>query len=428
MRTEKRPPFYLLLVLFFSTLITGCEDSPDFIGRDLLPSSDDFTVYFDSLELIHGYTRYPDSVRAGFKETHLIGSIADPFFGYSSANMMTTISPTSNSGSFGPNPVVDSVYLIMEWLEVNGEGTQPMTIHIHEFTEFLQFDSTYYTSWDVSAKIKQPPLGSAQIFPDDSLAIVDITDQEFIDKFLLAEDSILGTRNYLQEYIYGLYYTTDLPADEGRIFRFNFDQGENWLRFYYRNDTATDLAQSYSVDNTTNGKVNLYAHETSGFPIESYLNNGSQNDSLMFVQTMAGVNTQLRFPELENWLDSMPVAINEARLFLPIADTVNTMQLSKNFCESLNMFLVNPDGNLAGVYDSYIDPVSYGGRLDSDQNTYVFTIKVQVQSILAGTAENLDFRIVAGNTGESVQRSVLYGWNPANSEKRPRLEITYTKL
>ncbi len=61
MRTEFLPNFIFGLIFFM--LLSGCESKPDYIGSDLLPSGDNFTVLFDSLEVVSGFTKLGDSLR-----------------------------------------------------------------------------------------------------------------------------------------------------------------------------------------------------------------------------------------------------------------------------------------------------------------------------------------------------------------------------
>ena len=58
---------------------------------------------------------------------------------------------------------------------------------------------------------------------------------------------------------------------------------------------------------------------------------------------------------------------------------------------------------------------------------YTFTLKVQLQSLLEDTTQNLEMILFAGDAAQSVNRAALYGWN-SDPQKRIRLEITYTKL
>ncbi len=428
MRTEFRPTWYLLATLLSFVLLGSCDNEPDLIGRELLPSGDDFTVAFDSTELVYGANMHPDSIRAGYKENYLLGSITDPFFGKSRAEILTTISKSSTSRGFGLNPVPDSVIYFVSWEVRYGEGQLPMMLYLYEFNELLRYDSTYYSNMDMTGKYRQPALGSVQIASDDTLAKIFITDPVFLDKFLYAEDSILANSSYLQELMYGLYLTTDDPADEGSIVSINFDDPGNGLYFYYSNDSDVSLSQSYSLINGDNGRVNMFRHDRAGYPLEAYLKDGSDNDSLLFIQSMAGVVPRIRFPQLKHWMDSMPVAINEARLILTMADTAYTMQQAKYFPPLLSLFLVQEDGSYARVYDNLLDATNFGGQYDEQTMTYSFTIKVQVQSILVDNVENLEMVLVPSNSPGTVYRAGIYGWNERDYRKSLRLEITYTLL
>lgn len=419
-------PFYFFGFLLLA-LLFACEEKPDFIGGDLLPSGDNFTVSFDSMELVYGYTRYGDSIPSNFKTYHLLGSIVDPFFGSSRAEIVTTVSSSPTSMGFGNNVVADSVILFLTWEDWTGEGSLPLQLHLYEFAEFFHSDTSYYSNMDMSGRYKEPELGSASISQSDTIIKIYITNQEFIEKFLTADDSILKSFYYVQELMYGLYLTTDDAVDDGGIARFDFDNAGNYLNFYYSNDTADGLTQYYSLNNSSNGRINMFRHDHSGYPLENFLGTGSDNDSLIFLQSMVGVNPVIRFPELTRWIDSMPVAINEARLIFTMADTVLTMQRSKYFPESVNMFLVTEEGNYFQTYDYILDPGSFGGGYDDDSQTYSYTIKVQMQSILRGDVENLNMVLVPANLSQSVSRAVLYGWN-TDPMKRIRLEVTYTEL
>jgi hypothetical protein len=428
MRTEIRPACYFIASILLFVLIGSCDNEPDNIGRDLLPSGDDFTVSFDSTELVYGYNKLSDSIRAGYKENYLLGSMTDPFFGKSRAEILTTISSSYTSGEFGSNPVIDSVIFSICWKVLYGEGQEPLQLHLYEFNELLRYDSAYYSNMDMTGKYRQPELGSVQLPAGDTLARIFITDTVFLNKFLYAEDTILSNSDYLQELMYGLYLTTDDPSDEGGIVSINFDDPGNGLYFYYYNDSDVSLSQSYSLINGVNGRVNMFRHDRTGYPLEEYLQAGSDNDSLLFVQSMAGITPRIRFPQMERWLDSMPVAINEARLTFTMVDTVLTLQHQKYFPASLALYLVQEDGTLARTYDNILDAGSYGGDFDEETQSYSFTIKVQIQGILAGNVSNLEMVLMPASTAETVSRAGIYGWNERDYRKRLRLEITYTLL
>ena len=424
MRTEFLPNYIFGFLVFL--MIGGCESKPDFIGSELLPSGDDFSVLFDS-EVIYGYTRLPDSLIGSRKELELLGSRIDPLFGFSKAAYVTQISSSSNSGSFGKNPAVDSVILTLQYEDFVGDGNLPQQIRVYEFMEYIRKDTVYYTTQDITGLYRQPEIGHGWMTREDTLINIRITDPLFIDKFLQAEDSILDNTGYLQEMMYGLYITSDDVTTAGGIASIYIDAVGSSLQFYYANDSLDSLSQDYIFSSNYCQQFNLFSHDYTGYPIEEFLVDTSRNDSLLFVQSMGGVFPQIRFPGFEKWIDSMPVAINEAKLILPVADTNLTGQKSEDFPSKLVLYMVQPNGRYSLVYDYVVASESFGGTYDAVSSAYEFTIKVQLQSLARGDVDNLEMviRPVSGN--QTVSEGVLNGWSK-DSSKGIKLEITYTRL
>jgi len=425
MRTEFLPNFIFGLVFFM--LLSGCESKPDYIGSDLLPSGDNFTVSFDSMEVVYGYTKLGDSLVGSNKNVQLLGSIIDPLFGFSKAEYVTQIEATSNSGSFGPNPKIDSVILTLQYEKFQGEDNLSQQIRVYEFMEFIRKDTNYYTNQDITDLYRQPELGNGWMSKDDTLIRIPITEETFINKFLQAEDSILSSAEYIQELMYGLYITGDDVATEGGIATINADAEGTMLEFYYANDTVDSISQNYTISRQRCQQFNLFSHDYTGYPIGEFLIDTSRNDSLLFIQSMAGVYPKIRFPEFPRWIDSMPVAINEAKLIFPVVDSSLTQQKSENLPSKVVMYLQEPSGRYNFVYDQVVSPESFGGDYQDFSNSYNFTIKVHLQSIAAGDVDNLEMIIRIANGDEVVSRGVLYGWSE-DFMKRTRLEITYTRL
>ena len=425
MRTEFLPNFIFGLVFFM--LLSGCESKPDYIGSDLLPSGDNFTVSFDSMEVVYGYTKLGDSLVGSNKNVQLLGSIIDPLFGFSKAEYVTQIEATSNSGSFGPNPKIDSVILTLQYEKFQGEDNLSQQIRVYEFMEFIRKDTNYYTNQDITDLYRQPELGNGWMSKDDTLIRIPITEETFINKFLQAEDSILSSAEYIQELMYGLYITGDDVATEGGIATINADAEGTMLEFYYANDTVDSISQNYTISRQRCQQFNLFSHDYTGYPIGEFLIDTSRNDSLLFIQSMAGVYPKIRFPEFPRWIDSMPVAINEAKLIFPVVDSSLTQQKSENLPSKVVMYLQEPSGRYNFVYDQVVSPESFGGDYQDFSNSYNFTIKVHLQSFAAGDVDNLEMIIRIANGDEVVSRGVLYGWSE-DFMKRTRLEITYTRL
>jgi hypothetical protein len=425
MRTEFLSNFIFGLLFFM--LLSGCETKPDYIGSDLLPSGDNFTVSYDSMEVIYGYTSLGDSLRGSNKDQELLGSMIDPIFGFSKAEYVTQIATSSQSGSFGPNPKIDSVILTLHYEKFQGEDNLSQQIRVYEYMEFIRKDTNYYSNQDISGLYREPELGHGWMSKDDTLIRIPITEETFINKFLQAEDSILSATSYLQDLMYGLYITGDDVTTEGGIATIDADAEGTLLEFYYANDTIDSLYQNYTITRAVCQQFNLFSHDYTGYPIEEFLIDTSRNDSLLFMQSMAGVFPKIRFPGFSRWIDSMPVAINEARLIFPVADTSLIQHKGENLPSRLVMYVQETDGNFNFVYDQVVEPESFGGEYQGSLNSYDFTIKVQLQSLAIGDVDNLEMIIRPSEGNSTVTRGVLYGWSE-DFIKRIRLEITYTRL
>ncbi len=423
----KRFSFFVFGSILVSALLVSCEEKPDFVGKEFLPSGDDFTVLFDSTEVIYGYTRTADSIPSLSKQYYLLGSTVDPTFGVSDAEILSTIAPSINSRGFGQNAYADSVILYLALSERIGEGTLPIGISLYESTQYFPYDTAFYSNMDMTGKYRETRLGTASIAEGDTTVQIRISEPEFINKFLTAHDSMLRYSENLRKLMNGFYLRASQAFDEGGMVRIDFDDTQTYLYFYYGNDSVVGQKQYYSLESADNSRLNLFRHDHDGYPLGAFLQDGSNDDSLLFIQSMAGVNPVIRFPELTRWLDSMPVAINEAKLILKVADTGLVEQNSTYFPSRLNMYLILEDSRYNYTYDYLVDAENVGGEYDKAEGTYAFTIKVHLQSLLEDKVSNLQMIILPGNSAQTLTRAVLYGWGP-DPGKRIRLEITYTPL
>ena len=429
MRTERFLRF-CIVGLFLFILLNSCENKPDLIGADLLPSGDAIRVSFDSLGIIKSYTVFGDSMRSDYKSIYILGSQVDPYFGFSRAEIITQIQHSSSSGSFGSNPVVDSVILSLNIKDIIGVPAAPTVVEVYEYTELISSDSSYWSNMDITGKYREQIIGSASFPATDTVIKIRITDDVFINKFLQAEDSVLGNTTYLQEYINGLYITTEEVLSGGIFMTLDLGATLHHLMFYYSNDSisSNDSTSAFSQDyliGVSSTEINIFQHDYSGYPIEPYINNGSLNDSLLFVQSMAGVSSIIRLEGITDWRDSMPVAIIDAKLILPVSDSNFTLQKGLYLPSALSLYLI--EDRYSYNYDYMLHGPGAGGAYDPLTNSYIFNLKVQIQSIIQGDVENLEMILKPSEGEEIVSRTVLQSWSQ-NPGKRVRLEIVYARL
>ncbi len=423
----KLPLIFSVISATLLTLFVGCEDKPDFLGRNLLPSSDDFYVGFDSTQTICAYTVLGDSIVTNNKSTQLLGSYIDPLFGFSKAEIVTQIERSSSSHSFGENPHADSVVLYFSIDDYYGYTNVLQDVYIYEYLDLIRVDTSYYSNMDISGLFDEIPIGSGKINSGDTIASMVITDDTFINKVLTAEDSVFSNNDLLADLVKGLYISTLDVTKDGALLYINMVDENSKLTFYYSNNESNSLSYSFRFD-IYSEHFNLFKHEHKGYPVEDYLKDNGNNDSIVFLQTMGGLYTILQFPGLKTWKeDSMPVAINQAELVLTPEDSIFSQLGIDEYPLGLNLYSLKDDGNYQYVYDYLVNSESLGGGYDEESNSYRFNIKLHVQSYLDGIIENANMILIPGNNGYNANRVILKGGNHTSST-RMKFKITYTRL
>ena len=423
------PPriFPLLFTAFLIVigLSEGCEKEPSTLGRDKIPDS--ISVFYDTSEVIHTYSRPGDSVLTNKKAILLLGEIADPVFGIAHAELLTQYTlQVRGAHDFGTDPQPDSVVLEMDFYDYRGDPFSQVEISVYEFESEIRSDSNWYSNRDVSDKFNPVVLGKGVInFPDSILKIY-ITEPNYINKFFTAADTIFADNSYFLEEFRGLYLIPEIISGEGAIIYMNYNNIPGSLTIHYHNQEDDSLSYSF-IFGSLSREFNLYNHDFSGYSIGNYLNNGVENDSLVFVQSLGGTYTVIRLPEISAWLDSSSIAINNADLIITPVDTAISGLSVKDYPDLLNLYMIGPDGKYAYVYDYLVSSSTFGGRYDPATNSYTYSLRVHLQAYLNDELENLDLILIPEKNSENVSRVLLYGGNFSGLEKM-RMEIVYTKL
>jgi len=403
----------------------SCEREPDPIGRDLIP--DVISAYVDSTELIHSITVKGDSMITNKKSWQLLGHCINPMFGVSISELITEISLVNkDSFNFGTNPQKDSVLLTISFSGYTGDPNSLIEVYCYEYTEGIRGDTNVYSNTDITGRYNPVPLGSGYINFVDSLLKISITDDNFIRRFFEADDTIFTADEILTGYVHGIYLHPQNNSPGGVILYIDFSEDPGQLSFYYHNDEEVSLDYHLSIGKNSK-RFSIYHHDYQGFPIENFISGGNETDSIIFVQSISGANGVIRLPDLENWIDSLPVAINHAKLIIQPADTLITGLSKKEYPQKLNMWLIHPDGGYRYVFDNLINEATFGGGYDSKTNAYIFNITYHIQSFLEGDIGNFDFVITPEYPSNEFTQVILNGANHRGNDKM-RIEIIYAPL
>ncbi len=411
--------------------IQSCEDDPQILGRDLLPEDDDFIVRSDTHFIIETYTELPPPIISGNKFIGILGSYQDDQFGRSRAEFLTQVGLQENKDyDLGENPAVDSLIVYLRYDLVFGDTMSVQTVRVFELTEDL-LDTSYYSDLDPTGMFDPVELGSSTISARDTIARIKITRPDFLERFISGEDSIYKDPFDFKDFFKGIYVTTDTVDTGGAFYYVKFGSPgvSSFLQLFFRNDSTDSLDHVFTTT-TTEINVNPFRHSYAGSAVGNFFSDEPTTDSVLFVQAMGGARIRFQFPELKNWHDSMPVAINSAQMVLYPEDTLLTGLSADQYPVKLFLRFVEESGNETRLLDYVIEKEGselVDGNFDEENNRYLFNIGYHLQNYLNGLVPFPDLIIVPANANLSANRVILK--SPFhNSPQRMQLKIVYTKL
>jgi len=423
------------------------EDQADLNFRNDIPV-DAKTI---SGESVPTYNRFP-SLQL---EHQLLGQLEDEQFGISNASVYSQLA--RSAGYPDPAIIVDSLILSFAYDTIGfyGDLSKPFEIEVFRVTEDLD-PSADYNSDQVFAS-EMTPIGSATVaLSFDSVAVTNYSngvstttiepphiriplDVAFGE--LLAEDSMVyQSDTTFQNFFKGLYVKPS--SSSNGIVPIRFDNAISRLTMYYR-PRARDLKQEYRYPFLfSQARVNSFEHTHEGSEAGQTLD--IDNSDLLYLQSMAGLNLEVSFPDLSS-LDN--TVINRAELEFTVAS--NTVSPSFPIVDQL-MVTRADQGERTAVIDVRnaivgSEPLRtrvFGGNpVEEDVNgvtltKYRINISAHFQDIVSNNASN-SIIISAGTEeflyylsvvpkAENANQVIFYGAN--HPDLAPKLNLTFTSL
>ncbi len=443
MRTIRITSLAILLgVAIISLLISSCTKKPESIGLDLVNDNQSF-VGIDTTFEIRAYSSIEDSVRTDETSISLLGSRFSSVFGLSNAAFYTHIRLSTVQPEFGDNPIIDSTILTLVYSSSYGNIETELNLQVHELTEGFYIDSTYYADSEFEASMVEMGDMAFVPAPSDSVEIIieedtikvaaelrvqlnnDIGDMVFDP----ANADSLGSNDSFINTFKGIYVSigdVGIPGD-GSILAFDLLNERSRVMLYYHNAEDDSLSYAFNI-NLSSGRVGRFQHDysLSSDPvfIDQIVNGDTtKGEEKIYLQSMAGVQTEVWFPGLADWAGQGNIAINQAKLIIP--DMVATDEESL-IPERLVLFQYKEDGSLGFIVDQLEGDIYFGGTYNEGFNDYFFRLSRYAQSLVNGDP---DYGIVIHPSGKSIKSEevVIYGTNPSSPQsKRMKLEIIYT--
>lgn len=423
---------YVALIVAAGFFMVACEEDPSEIGLGVQPGNEQLGVYATDTITIEAYSYLKDSVRTDETEYSFIGSHYDPVFGVTTATTYTSFSLSASSHDFGSNATFDSLVLMMQYHDYMGDTSTPQNLHVYKLTDTLDAETIYFSNqtheYDPSVDYTQNSVFYPR--PTDSVTIdtnqyrphARIRLTEELGQFLMdANETAMETTEDFVEYFPGLVITADKAEapGSGAVVGYNLRAKLSALRLFYHNDEDTthfDYLVGSATPRTMHYEHYDYQEASPEFRQQLIEGDTSLGAQKLYLQSMAGVRTKIRFPGLK--YTDVNMIVNDARLILTPQESANydiPGSLYLNGRDTSNTIYQLPDDASGEGY--------FGGNLENNQ--YDFRLSMFIQGQVTGSARSNELVLGIPSEASSLSRLIINGTD--NSNGQLKLKVVYTQ-
>ncbi len=435
------------LALMIGTLLlafASCKKSPNTIGNNLIGESEYIDVYHtDTVAIVcHSYL---DSVNTTNPSSALLGAMKDPIFGTSEAGFYTQFRFSVAGQSFGVNPVLDSLVLQLCLTGCYGDTMALQTVHVYELADTLSGSETYYNHHTVATQavdhangyqFRPHPRTKVNIVGTDTLVqpIIRIPlSQELGQQLLSLDTTVYSLPDLFKAQFHGLYVACSPIGQNGAISYISLTNNEyTLLQLYYHNAATPEKPMRYnyyvtSSDVFFNHIDHDYTQGNTDFVGQVLDGQTELGQQQVFLQTMGGVRTFVKFPNLSHWTDTLAegchLVVNEAKLVLPASQSA----IDSVYAPPKSFMLVgfNADSTTYLLPDYYEGNSYFGGSFNSSRQCVTFRLSEYLQSVIMGKKDNNGLSLGINGASYNAQRLVV-GGPEASEGERMHLEVTYS--
>lgn len=515
MTKQTTKAFKTILLVAGSFFFWSCESDPDGLGSQFFEDDTaqgtkvayDLIAYnIPNFDTIKADGRIDGSAR---KDTVVIGAFSEPQFGLQKSAFVSQIRMSSYDPDFGTNAKIDSVVMtirpkyyakedsiktttlddytwpvdniaakkVVKTFPVYKYGkakTSPLTIKVHEVTDFLgSVNDTIYSNKavglgsEIGSYAFNGNVTSVEVTKDaDNASLLsrpagirinldkDFFKTKIIDK---AKSSDLSNLSNFIRYFKGLRIS--VQENDGYLMKMNIP-GSTDITMYYKHDVTTDgtakpTAATFTFNlGNSNPSFSQISFDRNGAAIQSVLagSNEITGDAKLYAQGMGGPNFGAKIPEsaiaqLKELYKNDKVGILSAKMRFYTDQSVWNNSLEKpkaftaiefkgknvyDFLTDMKVFGSLGSFQLVKAFDLDKNPAYYDvsitqtvkDMVEKEETTKPFVMKVGTFLVNSQTSSfygaNVDSRIYTPN------RVVLVGTDAGNA-KRAQLLVTYTK-
>ncbi len=372
------PLFALLTVLFSS-----CTKDPVKIGINLLPDEDFVHVYSTDTVGIKAYTMYDEHSVSADSTRMITGDIYDKYFGSTHCDFVTQLRLVTE----WPHKafVVDSVFLYFLPSKVTGDTAAVHYLRLYETGTLLTDTTEFYSTQDPDTItfLGEYPM---PVLTADSLYTVRLSN--WVGEHLFRDTTMfLPATKFYTDFFKGLY--VGIRSETNPVLM-TMTSADNPLQItvYYHDPENLVLSYSFVATNRATN-YNRFLHDpTTAEPDKRIKHiNDFVLDTAVFLQTYQGVYTRLDLPSLDKYKDLERIAVNKARLLVPVYLDGQTY-VESNMPPRIYLRYRDSDGTALIVPDLVHDVSFMDGTYHKDIQSYVFNIPTFVQKYLEGEIVN----------------------------------------
>lgn len=441
MKTNRIYPGRLIGLLLIIFLLIACNKKPANIGLNLQPDDTELSIIFDNSAGLLVYSVREDSVRTDVNvvKTGMLGSMLDPIFGKTSAEIFSQFRLSESGHNFGTDPILDSIVLSLSYSGVYGDSMASQTIRVYELSDSMSADASYYSNQSIAYDDNE--IGNLTFVPNttDSVNVggtmkaaqlrISLS-QEFGQKIMAADPTVFDDNIDWLEFMKGLKITTEPTTSGGAILQFDMFAANTELSMFYRTGNPEDTLSFTFLSNSNCARFTAFDHneyQEASSDLKAQILNGdtAAGANYFYLQSMGGVKAQIRLPDIQSHFSESQVAINEAKLIMNVFNDGSDLEPPPQFGLALidydGDYVILPDANEAGLY--------YGGYLNDEETQYYFRISRHVQQVLTGETPNYPLALIITGGSFRSNRVVLYGPDSiTNGDLKMKLNVIYTQV
>jgi hypothetical protein len=431
---------FKILIAALWLLFSFCKE-PVLNDSELVPDNKLGVFVTDTLTLVTQTVR-EDSLRTDELAINIIGKMNDPVFGKSLAGAYFQLRLQTNSIDLGENLELDSAVLMLRYSGGYGDIKKPLTFIAYEITESMDKDALYYSnkSFTIGDEIGRlenhvPNLNDdistveGKLPPHLRIKLHQNWASRIFSEAEAGSGNVANNENFVQ-YMKGIYVTVDENAAGNSILYFDLLAATSAMAFYYKKPDEDSLAWKIVVNNSS-ATSNFFKHDYSGSVVEKYLS-GKRNasDSLVFIQSMAGLKAKVNIPNLKNLGN---ISINKAELIITGLKTPIDITSEYAVPGRLTLNASDSIGKNDFLEDQFVSETYFGGikgqeadGLGNSLNRYKFNTALYYQAIVQGSKQDYGIFILTFPSSRIADRLIAGGGN--HSKNKMKLKLTYTKI